>query len=123
MDKIGYDEVRGEEDPAGRFTGTARLSQVDSTWRTDESARLLMVQYEPGARTKWHTHEGDQILVGTSGEGLVQAKGEKAVPIRAGDIVVCRAGETHWHGAAPGSAFTHLAVTQGGIDWHGPVED
>lgn len=31
--------------------------------------------------------------------------------IRTGDFVVCPPGVKHWHGAAPGSAMTHLTVT------------
>ncbi len=35
--------------------------------------------------------------------------------IRPGDVVSCPPGVKHWHGATPGSAMTHLAVT-GNVD-------
>ncbi len=31
--------------------------------------------------------------------------------IRPGDVVWCPPGIKHWHGAEPGTAMTHLAVT------------
>ena len=27
-----------------------------------------------------------------------------------GDVIICRLNVKHWHGAAPGSAMTHLAI-------------
>jgi len=37
--------------------------------------------------------------------------------IRAGDTVHAHAGEVHWHGAAPGTFLTHLAVQEGETEW------
>jgi quercetin dioxygenase-like cupin family protein len=121
--KFTSSEVAGEDGGSGRFTGDARLGQVDEQWKEDAATRLLLVNFEAGARTNWHTHKGAQVLVVTSGEGRVQVRGQEIVKLQQGDIVVCEAGETHWHGAAPDSPFSHLAITQGSIDWLEPVED
>ena len=47
--------------------------------------------------------------------------------IRAGDIVRCPAGVKHWHGAAPDSWFSHLAVEVPGENcrsqWCEPVSE
>ncbi|MNY10863.1 Carboxymuconolactone decarboxylase family protein [compost metagenome] len=51
----------------------------------------------------------------TSGVGLVQEWGKPVQEIRPGDVIVCPPGVKHWHGAAPTSAMTHLAVT-GSVD-------
>ena len=32
--------------------------------------------------------------------------------IRPGDVVWCPPGEKHWHGAAPGTAMTHIAILE-----------
>jgi len=37
--------------------------------------------------------------------------GQDRAVIRPGDVVWCPLGVKHWHGAAPGTAMTHLAVT------------
>ncbi|HKD17539.1 MAG TPA: cupin domain-containing protein, partial [Thermoanaerobaculia bacterium] len=53
--------------------------------------------------------------------------GGKARTIRPGDLVWCPPGEKHWHGAAPATAMTHVAVVErlGGraVDWLEQVSD
>ncbi len=75
------------------------------------------VHFAPGARTYWHMHPLGQTLVVVSGTGLTQALEANGKPapvavVRAGDVVLCPPGVTHWHGAAPGSAMVHLAVSE-----------
>ncbi|WP_251004522.1 AEC family transporter [Escherichia coli] len=67
--------------------------------------------FEPGARSAWHTHPAGQRLIVTSGVGLTQQEGKPVQVIRAGDVISCPADVKHWHGVAPGSAMTHLAIT------------
>jgi quercetin dioxygenase-like cupin family protein len=64
---------------------------------------------------------GQTIFV-TEGVGLCQRRGGPVEEIRAGDRVFFEPGEHHWHGAAPGSAMTHIAVQEAGedgspVDW------
>jgi len=96
--------------PAATFVGKVR---VDPLFPADEEvqASSAYVSFAPGARSAWHTHPSGQRLVVTSGVGLTQEWGRPARQIHAGDVVVCPAGVKHWHGAAPHSAMTHLAVT------------
>ena len=71
-----------------------------------------VVQFNPGAKTAWHTHTGDQILYVVSGIGKVADRQVEQV-ISAGDCAVIPAGEEHWHGAADtGSPMAHLAITR-----------
>ena len=81
--------------------------------------------YEPGARSNSHAHEGEQALIVTSGEGLVQWEGLEAPRrLRPGDWVHVVPDVPHWHGATPDSEFVHLAVTAtGGTSWLGTVSD
>ncbi|NDJ55901.1 cupin domain-containing protein [Enterobacteriaceae bacterium 4M9] len=69
------------------------------------------VTFEPGARSAWHTHPAGQRLIVTAGVGLTQEEGQPVQVIRVGDMVSCPPGVKHWHGAAPDSAMTHLAIT------------
>jgi len=54
-------------------------------------------------------------------------EGESIKEIRAGDIVWFPPGEKHWHGAAPATAMTHIAIqeAQDGktVDWMEKVSD
>lgn len=74
--------------------------------------QVYNVSFAPGARTRWHRHPVGQVLVVTEGTGLVQRRGAKAETIRTGDVVRIEADEWHWHGAAPHSAMTHVAIEE-----------
>ena len=62
----------------------------------------------------WHIHHaqsgGGQILVCVAGRGYYQEWGKPAQELRPGDVVNIPVGIKHWHGAAPDSWFSHLAV-------------
>lgn len=96
--------------PAEYFTGRAR---IDPVWPADKNINASggLVTFEPGARSAWHAHPAGQRLVVTSGVGLTQEWGKPVQVIRPGDVVWCPPGVKHWHGAAPDTAMTHLAVT------------
>lgn len=89
--------------------------------------RAVLVHFEPGARTAWHTHPLGQTLHIVSGVGLVQTWGGPIREVRPGDTVWFAPGEKHWHGAAPTSAMTHLAMQEHvdgkSVDWLEPVTD
>ena len=65
-------------------------------------------------RNNWHIHHaksgGGQILVCVAGRGYYQEWGKPAQELRPGDVVNIPVGVKHWHGAAPDSWFSHLAV-------------
>jgi quercetin dioxygenase-like cupin family protein len=89
--------------------------------------RALLVSFEPGARTAWHTHPLGQTLHIVSGAGRVQCWGEPVREIRTGDTVFFAAGEKHWHGASATTAMSHIAVQEAldGVtaDWLEKVSD
>jgi quercetin dioxygenase-like cupin family protein len=97
--------------PADWFTGTVR---IDPLFPATAPARAAgnAVTFEPGARTAWHTHPLGQTLIVTAGCGRVQRAGGAVEEIRPGDVVVFAPGEKHWHGAAPTTALTHLALQE-----------
>ncbi len=45
------------------------------------------MNFEPGARTAWHTHPLGQVLIVTAGCGLVQREGGPVEEIYPGDVV------------------------------------
>mgnify|MGYP002416859960 FL=1 len=62
----------------------------------------------------------------TAGRGCYQEWGQPARELRPGDVVNIPAGVKHWHGAAPDSWFSHLAVEVPGekaeTEWCEPVD-
>ena len=112
--------------PADWFTGTVR---IDPLFQTTAPARVAgaSVTFEPGARTAWHTHPLGQILIVTAGCGHAQREGGPIEEIHPGDVVWFPPGEKHWHGAAPTTALTHIAIQENlngkVVDWQEKVSD
>ncbi|MBX9408484.1 cupin domain-containing protein [Pseudomonas baetica] len=97
--------------PADWFTGTVR---IDAPFKGTDRARVsgATVTFEPGARTAWHTHPLGQTLIVTAGAGFVQEWGQPVRQIRPSDTVWIAPGAKHWHGAAPTTAMTHIAIAE-----------
>ena len=97
--------------PAEYFTGAARIDPLFDP-NDVANAGAAYVTFEPGARTAWHTHPRGQRLVVTAGVGRVQRWQGPLDEIRPGDVVWIPAGVKHWHGAAPTTAMTHVAIQE-----------
>lgn len=110
--------------PTDWFTGTVRIDPLFNPAAPDR-VQGASVTFEPGARTNWHTHPLGQTLLVTHGLGLVQRWGGPIIEVRPGDVVWFAPNEKHWHGAAPQTAMTHIALqeVQDGkvVDWLEPV--
>jgi quercetin dioxygenase-like cupin family protein len=112
--------------PADWFTGVVR---IDPLFQATAPARAAgnAVTFEPGARTAWHTHPLGQILIVTAGCGRAQREGAPIEEIRPGDVVFFAPGEKHWHGAAPTTAMTHIAIQEAldgkAVEWMEKVSD
>lgn len=108
------------------FTGQVRQDPV-ITCPDPARARAVVVTFEPGARTNWHTHPLGQTLYILSGAGRIQTEGGEIRAVRPGDTVYFAPGEKHWHGAAPDCALVHLAIHEAlegtHVDWMEPVTD
>ncbi|HZZ20234.1 MAG TPA: cupin domain-containing protein [Opitutaceae bacterium] len=112
--------------PSDWFTGTVRIDPLIAPNAPARTASAC-VTFEPGARTAWHTHPLGQSLIITAGCGRAQRVGGPIEEIRAGDVVWFPAGEKHWHGAAPGTAMTHIAIQEQldgkAVEWMEKVSD
>ena len=112
--------------PASYFTGAVR---IDPLVQTPAPARVVAasVTFEPGARTAWHTHPLGQTLIVVSGYGRVQREGGPVETVQPGDVVWFAPGEKHWHGAAPTTAMTHIAIQEAldgkVVEWLEKVSD
>jgi quercetin dioxygenase-like cupin family protein len=112
--------------PAENFTGTVRTDPLFQP-PAPARARGVSVTFEPGARTAWHTHPLGQILIVTTGCGLVQSWGGPIEKICPGDVVWIPPGQKHWHGATATTAMTHIAIVEQldgkTADWMEKVSD
>jgi len=112
--------------PTDWFTGTVR---IDPLFQASAPARVASasVTFEPGARTAWHTHPLGQTLIVTAGCGRAQREGGRVEEIRPGDVIWFPPGEKHWHGAAPTTAMTHVAIQEqldgNAVEWLEKVSD
>ena len=91
------------------FSGKSFLAPVSK-----DQVGIFNVTFEPKCRNNWHIHKakngGGQILICVAGKGYYQEWGKKAIEMLPGDVVNIPANVKHWHGAAPDSWFSHLAV-------------
>ena len=97
------------------------------------SLRVLLVFFEPKARTHWHKHPGGQILYVVAGKGCIMKRiddsneHDERYNIVPGDIIYTAKNEKHWHGAEPDSFMVHLAINLDPPDtttnWMGEVTD
>ena len=108
------------------FIGPSYLAPLSTS-----QVGIFNVTFEPGCRNNWHIHQADQgggqILVCVAGRGYYQEWGKEAQELHPGDVVNIAPGVKHWHGAAPDSWFSHLAVEvpgeNGHSEWLEPVDD
>lgn len=108
------------------FTGQSYLAPV-----SEEQVKMFNVTFEPKCRNNWHIHKaksgGGQMLIGVGGRGYYQEWGKTPVEIKEGTVIHIPANVKHWHGAAPDSWFSHIAVELDGEEtsneWLEPVTD
>lgn len=108
------------------FIGKSYLAPIST-----EQINVFNVTFEPGCRNNWHIHRavagGGQILICVAGHGYYQEWGKEPVKLCPGDVVNIPPGVKHWHGAAPDSWFSHLAIEVPGEgtsnEWCEPVCD
>lgn len=70
-----------------------------------------MVEFEPNARTAWHTHPNGQTLIITSGKGLIQTEGADVQKMLPGNVITIPPNTRHWHGSTPDSSMSHIAIS------------
>lgn len=93
------------------FSGKSFLNPLTNP---QDTVFLANVTFEPGCRNNWHIHNaakgGGQILICVAGRGYYQEWGKDAIEMNPGDCINIPVGVKHWHGAAPDSWFSHLAI-------------
>jgi quercetin dioxygenase-like cupin family protein len=111
IDELPKEDL-GEATPIAGWTGgsVTRSRQTIIPAGESENYNCSVVNFSLGSTTGWHTHDCDQILVVTSGSGMVATEHEER-EINLGDVVHIKAGEKHWHGAKADTTMGHITVT------------
>lgn len=106
------EEPLGEATPIAGWTGgsVTRTRQTIIPDGDSQNYRCSVVNFSQGSTTGWHTHDCDQILVITSGTGIVATESEEQ-EVTVGDVVHIKAGERHWHGAKAETTMGHITIT------------
>lgn len=108
--------VRIDDIPAQPANRPIFLGQVETQPLLDdvsEQVRLTVVRFNPGARTKMHTHTFEQVLLITEGKGIVATEHEEHI-VTPGMVVVIPPGEPHRHGATAETPMAHISITTPG---------
>lgn len=116
---------KGEKVTNANFTGNVYLQNMVTADSTNQNA-VGCVTFEPGARTKWHSHPAGQIIIAIDGVGYYQEKGKAKEIVKKGDVVKCPKDIPHWHGASADEKFVQVAVTgreKGETVWFEAVTD
>lgn len=112
--------------PATSFVGSARIDPLFPA-RAPSRVSAGYVNFQPGARSMWHTHPLGQTLVVTTGTGWVQQAGGKKQLIKPGDVIWTPPGVKHWHGATATTGMTHMAIQEAldgkNVEWLEPVSE
>ena len=99
------------------FTGNVTAVEEKPT------GAIAHYKFDPGARTKWHIHEGGQVILIEEGVARVQAKGGPLLELHAGDTLYAKPGVAHWHGASPDQSATQYNVSRGRTEWLDEVSE
>ncbi|MBZ5576147.1 MAG: cupin domain-containing protein [Acidobacteriia bacterium] len=110
--------LKAQQKPNSNFTGGV-VTRLDEK----PEGNIAHFRFEPGSRTKWHSHAGGQIILVEEGVGLYQNRGGPVMELRAGETVYCPPGVEHWHGAAPHQGGVQYNISRGGITWLEEVTD
>ena len=104
---------KGEISTTNNHTGTVWLTELN---KADSVIDINVAQatFAAGAKLDWHIHPFGQILLITEGTGYYQEKCKPIQIVHKGDVIKCAPGVPHWHGAAPNSDFTYIAVSTNG---------
>ena len=111
LKNIPTEPAEGAAEQTAGWTGpTFRTRQTIIEPGESQNFTASIVNFSQGCNTGWHIHDCDQILIVTSGSGIVATEKEQH-EINVGDVAHITAGERHWHGAKADSTMGHITIT------------
>ncbi len=113
MKVVKISDVEPGESKAPIFEGGKVYSQRIIDDKAAEVVRVVVINFEPGATTVFHTHDFEQVLYVIAGKGRVATENEEHIVLPS-TIVFFPKGERHLHGATADTSFTQLTMTNEG---------
>ncbi len=110
MKVVRIAEVREEPNTSALMIGGTVTRQGVVPPEMAKNFNCGIVNFGRGARNKFHAHTSDQVLIITSGIGIVATEHEQR-EVSVGDVAFIPAGEKHWHGARKESPMSHITIT------------
>lgn len=104
------------------FTNQTNMKDISSTIQSKDH-NIYHVYFKNGSKTKLHIHNGNQILIATSGKGMLEIfkklQNKKAnfgitktesIRLNPGDTVYIPKNTLHTHGSVGKATFSHIAI-------------
>ena len=111
--------LNAQEKQNPNFTG-GNVTKLDEGTK----ATIAHFRFDPGARTKWHSHEAGQVIYVEEGRLRVQERGKAVRDLEQGATLHVAPGVEHWHGAVPnGKGITQVSLSFGMTNWKEAVGD
>lgn len=107
---IQQNDIPSEKRTGGIFKGgTVDIKTLIDRDVGAKETKMAIVTFSPGARTKFHVHDHEQILYILAGKGIVADEHTEHIA-GPGQVFLIPSNENHWHGAAKDSSFSHLYI-------------
>ena len=104
-------QARRVDEPT-HFEGIVYQQRLIGPDDSDEVG-YMAVWFDNGARSLPHVHLNDQVLAVVEGTCEVADASERRI-VPAGETVMVKRGEWHWHGAARGHSACHITIKKPG---------
>jgi quercetin dioxygenase-like cupin family protein len=75
-----------------------------------DALQINVLFFEPGVRSRPHTHPYDQVLYYVSGKGVVAIEGGEDQIVEAGEFVLLPPSVPHMHGASEDGPACHISL-------------
>jgi quercetin dioxygenase-like cupin family protein len=114
MQIVKIDDVQKKDfSEQSLFEGGKVYAQFNFLEGATNNLKIGVMTFEPGATTKMHTHDFEQILYVIAGKAKVATEKEEHV-LTPGTFVFFSPGERHAHGATEDDRFVQLTVMNPG---------
>ena len=115
--------VHAQQEQSPNLVGSGSVTGTVVMLDQEFEPTVAFARFEPGARTKWHSHEAGQIILVEEGFAHTQIKDGPVIRLGAGETIYSGPGVWHWHGAAPDDGCVQYNVTRGAVTWGDAVTD
>lgn len=95
------------------FEGGHVYGQMQSLLKDTKDLMVGIITFTPGAMTKIHFHDHEQVIYCISGRGRALTDKGEEVELQPGMMCFFPPFERHAHGAPEGATFVQMSITNG----------